>query len=316
MFASSSLHAQPCSATLPPVNLVSTYTPGSGVLLEWDAVPGSVAARLRVNLPGGATFNRNIIGTEPDQFFVPEAFLAAGTYTWRVQAACSITPPFVLSPISVQDTFAIPGMAGCPSTVADIDGNVYATVTIGSQCWMVENLKTSRYQNGALIPTGLPEETWSSTSLGAFAFYDNSALSGDVFGALYNWFAVSDARGICPVGWHVPTNAEFTVLTDELGGETLAGGKMKSTGTILAGSGLWASPNIGATNSSGFTALPSGYRDADGIYGDISFYTGFWSSSAASPIAAFTRGLFYIYGDTFTFTDEKRYGYPVRCLKD
>ncbi|MBI1193008.1 MAG: hypothetical protein GC205_07535, partial [Bacteroidetes bacterium] len=93
-------------------------------------------------------------------------------------------------------------------------------------------------------------------------------------------------------------------------------GQMKSTGTLLAGTGLWASPNVGATNSSGFTAHPSGYRDSDGFYGDLSFYTSFWSSTQASPDAVFTRGMYYIYGNIFTFTDQMNYGYPVRCLKD
>jgi hypothetical protein len=125
------LQAQVCDPTVAPTGLVSTYTPGSGALLEWNPVPGSVGVQLRVDLPSGPTINRRIVGPEVDQFFAPDALLSPGTYTWRVQAACSAVPPFAVTPISASSSFTVGGGGSCPATVTDIDGNVYATVQIG-----------------------------------------------------------------------------------------------------------------------------------------------------------------------------------------
>ncbi|MBK9327803.1 MAG: fibrobacter succinogenes major paralogous domain-containing protein [Sphingobacteriales bacterium] len=145
---------------------------------------------------------------------------------------------------------------GCdgPSTVTDIDGNVYNVVKIGNQCWMKENLKTTRYNDGSAIPTGLSNTAWEATTNGAYAIYDNNAANNTTYGKLYNWYAVNTGK-LAPAGWHVPTDAEWTTLTTYLGGVRVAGGPMKATT-------LWASPNVGATNSSGFTGLPAGYRAA------------------------------------------------------
>lgn len=140
-------------------------------------------------------------------------------------------------------------------TVKDIDNNSYNTVKIGNQCWMRENLKVSKYRNGEAIPTGLNNADWLNTRNGAYAIYDNSNVNDAIYGKLFNWYAVRDSRGFCPTGWHVPTGAEWTTLTNFLGGDGEAGRKMKSMGTTY-----WQSPNTGATNESGFSALPGGYR--------------------------------------------------------
>jgi uncharacterized protein (TIGR02145 family) len=145
-------------------------------------------------------------------------------------------------------------------SMTDQEGNVYKTIVIGTQEWMAENLNTSIYRNGDPIPTNLDDAAWSSTTSGAWAYYNNDASNACPYGKLYNWYTCVDARGLCPVGWHVPSDAEWIVLTDFLGGEAVAGGKLKSTGTIEAGTGLWYAPNINAINISGFSAPPSGYK--------------------------------------------------------
>ncbi len=311
-----SLNAQVCDPSTAPTGLTSTYTPGSGALLEWDAVPGSVGVQLKVDLPAGPTINRRIVGPSVDQFFVPAALLSAGTYTWRVQAACSTVPPYDVTPISASSSFTVGGASTCPATVTDIDGNVYNTVQIGSQCWTAENLKVERYRDGSNIPTGLSNSAWSSTSSGAFAVYNNVAANKATYGLLYNWYAAVDPRGLCPTGWHVPTDEEWTELTDFLGGESVAGGAMKTTGTLSAGTGLWLSPNTAATNSSGFSGLPGGYCYFSGYFNFQGSLGVWWSSSEGSAGSAWDRLLIYIRASADRFNEDKENGFSVRCVRD
>ena len=135
-------------------------------------------------------------------------------------------------------------------------GYDYSTVLIGDQCWFAENLRNENYENGDAIPSNLGESEWANTSSGAVAVYNEDASLLEFYGRLYNWYAVDDARGLCPSGWHVPTDGEWTVLTDHLGGESVAGGQMKTTYGWVAGNG---------TNSSGFSGLPGGYRNDNGL---------------------------------------------------
>ncbi|MFM8513187.1 MAG: FISUMP domain-containing protein, partial [Bacteroidota bacterium] len=153
-------------------------------------------------------------------------------------------------------TDSLPGLR-CPGTpsVTDIDGNVYYTVQIGNQCWTQSNLKVSTYRNGDNIPTALSNFQWDSTTSGANAIYNNDPVNDGLYGKLYNWYAVDDSRGLCPTGWHVPSDGEWTTLTDFLGGISVPGGAMKSTSTLPMVGG-WNPPNTGATNTSGFTGLP------------------------------------------------------------
>ena len=148
-------------------------------------------------------------------------------------------------------------------------------VTIGTQTWMQKNLNVSKYSDGTLIPQVTDGTQWANLTTGAWCYYNNTTANGATYGKLYNWFAVVgiyDAasannpalrKKLAPTGWHVPTDAKWTQLTDCLGGESVAGGKMKSTGTIQAGTGLWDDPNTAATNESGFTGLPGGIRGAN-----------------------------------------------------
>ena len=145
-------------------------------------------------------------------------------------------------------------LTGCQQTgeVSDVDGNVYRTVIIGEQEWMAENLKTTTYDNGDPIPNIIESDEWSALATGAWCYYDNDEAYDAVYAKLYNWYAVVDPRNLCPADWHVPSDDEWTALTDYLGGESEAGGKMKSNGTREAGTGLWKEPNAGATRSERF----------------------------------------------------------------
>jgi uncharacterized protein (TIGR02145 family) len=312
-----SLSAQVCDPSTAPTGLVSTYTPGSGALLEWDAVPGSQGVLILAVNPAGLNESKRIQSFELGQFLIPESRLSPGTYTWQIQATCSTLRPFDLTPISASSTFTVGSASTCPATVTDIDGNVYSTVEIGSQCWTAENLKVERYRDGSNIPTGLSNSAWQTTTSGAYAVYNDVAANKATYGLLYNWFAAVDPRGLCPTGWHVPTDGEWTELTDHLGGTGVAGGKMKTTGTLGAGTGLWNAPNTGATNTSGFSGLPGGLRS--GINGSFNFQGddgSWWSSSEYSTESAWNRRLYYDTGNAYRFVNYKQYGFSVRCLRD
>jgi uncharacterized protein (TIGR02145 family) len=195
-------------------------------------------------------------------------------------------------------------------SVTDIDGNTYATIQIGTQVWMAENLRTTRYRNGDPIPNVTDDRKWTGLGSGAWCYYDNDPKYEVPYGMLYNWFTVSDARKVCPAGWHVPTNAEWTTLTDHLGGNDYAGGKLKSKTS-------WNAPNTGATNASGFSGLPGGYRDGTNGYFDTLGYLGnWWSASELGAEFAWGRDV----GNNSAFISRvffnKTDGFSVRCLKD
>ncbi len=215
-------------------------------------------------------------------------------------------------------------------SMTDQEGNVYKTIVIGTQEWMAENLNTSIYRNGDAIPTGLSNDEWTNTintQQGAWAYYNNDASYACPYGKLYNWYACVDPRGLCPTGWHVPSDEEWSVLVKYLdpaadttcllcSQSAIAGGMMKSIGTIEAVTGLWNSPNEGATNSSGFSGLPGGYRNYFGDY----YYMGtngyWWSSTEDGPNGAWNRYLVYndpLVGRWMNSTPD---GWGVRCLRD
>lgn len=200
----------------------------------------------------------------------------------------------------------------CPVTVTDIDGNVYQTVTIGTQVWMEENLKVTHYRNGDSIPNVTDGAAWSTLTTGAYCEYNTDSANVPTYGRLYNWYAVADSRNIAPVGWHVATDSEWQTLSDSLGGDLVAGGKLKEAGTAQ-----WNSPNTGATNESGFSALPGGYRYfGSGTYFTMGNYASFWSSTEYS--SSYAWGLFLGY-DNLGITRGgyvKGYGFSVRCVRD
>jgi len=198
-------------------------------------------------------------------------------------------------------------------TVTDIDGNIYNSVQLGSQLWMSENLKTTKYRNGAYITNVVGNSDWISLTTGAWSYYDNDPLNNTVYGKLYNWYT-TQGDTLCPIGWHVPSDTEWTVLTEYLGGENIAGGKMKSIGTTY-----WNSPNTGATNESGFSAFPGGFRSRfDGSYISIKNDAFFWIKTEISELDAHNRAIRFEGAQLIrtAVNFKKSNGLSVRCLKD
>ena len=208
--------------------------------------------------------------------------------------------------------------------VTDIDGNQYNSVIIGTQEWQKENLNVSKYADGTVIPQVTDLNTWLNMLTGAWCYYNNDPANGPIYGKLYNWYAVMGIydtaslnnpllrKKIAPAGWEVPTDEKWTTLTDYLGGETVAGGKMKESGTLH-----WASPNTGATDISGFTALPGGKRQPpvfinfDGMTA-IGYW---WSVSDFDTTTAWCRNIDYINISISRYSDTKKSGFSVRCIK-
>lgn len=206
-----------------------------------------------------------------------------------------------------------------PLTVSDVEGNIYNVVRIGTQLWMKENLKTTRYNDGTSIPLITDGTAWDNLSNSAYCWYNNDAPTNkNTYGALYNWYTVNTGN-LCPTGWHVPTDNEWETLEVYLGGWDVAGGKLKETGTIH-----WQSPNTGATNKTGFTALPGGLRDvnrpypSDGPFLSIGDW-GYWWSSTEDNDRTYLAWLFNL-GTSFNHANRggnyKEYGFSVRCIRD
>jgi uncharacterized protein (TIGR02145 family) len=198
-------------------------------------------------------------------------------------------------------------------TVVDKDGNVYKTTTIGTQIWMAENLKTTKYLNGELIGTTDPASqniTGESEPKYQWAYLGDESKVAD-YGRLYSWYTVTDSRGICPAGWHVPTETELMNLTAFLGGDTIDGKKLKEKGTAH-----WNSPNTGATNETGFTALPGGYHGYGGSFEFMGYAGYWWSATEADANNAWYRGLYYNGAYEHNLSNSKKVGFSVRCLKN
>mgnify|MGYP000112010259 CR=1 FL=1 len=198
-----------------------------------------------------------------------------------------------------------------PSTVTDIDGNVYHTIKIGNQVWLKENLKVTKYRNGDPIENVTSDAEWSTKNTGAYCNYENEASNGNTYGKLYNWYALNDSRNIAPAGWHVPSESEWKTMIDYLGGESQAGGKLKENSL-----NYWSTPNYLATNSSGFTALPGGGRNQDGIFNSKGLNGIFWTSSEYDNTFAWLRILSYDKADINKNEYYKKWGASVRLIKD
>jgi uncharacterized protein (TIGR02145 family) len=206
-----------------------------------------------------------------------------------------------------------------PGTVTDIEGNIYNAVTIGTQTWMVENLKTTKYNDGTAIPNVTNEAAWAALTTPAYCWYNNDATYKATYGALYNWYTVNSTRSggknVCPTNWHVSSDAEWTALTTFLGGIDVAGGKLKEIGTTH-----WSTPNTGATNETGFTALPGSLRDNLGKFMPYIGLYGSWYTSTedntGTGVDAFARSMMYTLVNVTLNGGNMGYGMSVRCLKD
>ncbi len=192
----------------------------------------------------------------------------------------------------------------------DIDGNVYDAITIGTQIWMKQNLNVTHYRNGDSIPNVTDNTAWTNTLTGAYCNCLNDSINSITYGRLYNWYTVVDSRNLCPTGWHVPSNTEWNVLVEDyLGGNGIAGGKLKEAGVLH-----WQSPNTSATNETGFTALPGGYRYSIG--GSLGNHGYWWSSTESSLTFAINRIMSYSSSNATNNYYNKFIGCSVRCLKD
>ena len=208
-----------------------------------------------------------------------------------------------------------------PLTVTDIDGNIYQTVTIGKQVWMKENLKTTKYRDGTDVPNVIEKSLWDNLTTPAFCWYNNEIANKTTYGALYNWYTINTGK-ICPDGWHVPTNVEFTTLATFLGGEDFAGIKLKEEGNIHWEKYYYY--DVISTNESGFTGLPGGERFTSPFtFGGFGRFGYWWSSSEGrnslvnpSQNLAHYRLLGYWIDDFSDHEDSKAFGLSIRCLKD
>ena len=275
-----------------------------------------------VTLPGGTELTALGIcwNTSPEPTiannFTSES-VALGTFTSNLSGLTAETTYYVRAYATNGNGTAygdevIFNTASDITTVSDIEGNVYNTVQIGTQTWMKENLKTTRYSDGSDIPNITDNTEWEVQTEGAFCWYDNDSTTyNETYGAMYNYYAVVDSRNLCPTGWHVPTDTDWTNLSDYLGGLNIAGGKLKETGTTH-----WESPNNGADNSSGFTALPGGWRYDEYGFQDIGYFGEWLSSTENSATRVWT---YYLQNTSLLFRrfeDLKSGGYSVRCIKD
>jgi uncharacterized protein (TIGR02145 family) len=294
--------------------VVRFTNPGSGVFergIVWSSSPNpTISSNKSVAGKGGFGFTHSFGGLTSGSLYYVRAYA-------RTSVGIYYSPERSFTPI--------PGLR-CPGTpsVTDIDGNLYHTVQIGTQCWTQSNLKVSKYRNGDAIPTGLSNTAWENTTAGAYAIYNNDPVNDGLYGKLYNHYAVMDTRGLCPTGWHVSTDDEWNLLVKYLDPNAdttifgtqsnTAGGALKSTATQPTPGG-WTQPNTGATNSSGFSAGPGGLRYFNGVFYDVGT-NGFCWSSAFYVIHALRRTLNYNNGNSSRDFNLPSVGFSVRCLRD
>jgi uncharacterized protein (TIGR02145 family) len=301
-----------------------------------------------INWGNGAKFLHVMMGSTDlgtqQMLSVPYALYAGGTHvsvsatgdTLTVGGQSVIVPgisaanPTINIPTSGLGAQVLPGNTTCANEYINVvgcngqtsltyDGRTYDLVEIGGQCWFADNLATDQYRNGDAIPTGLDNATWQNTTAGAYAIYNNDIANDATYGKLYNWYTTLDSRGLCPSGWHVPTDCEWMYLEGILGmtlvdQQTIGWrGSLATSGAMKSVTG-WSLPNYGATNSSGFSGLPGGYRDD---YGNFTLVgaNGSWWTYSTDGIA---RALYYDFepANVFRMNYNSHNGCSIRCLKD
>ena len=203
-------------------------------------------------------------------------------------------------------------IAALGQTVSDIDGNMYTTVSIGNQVWLGENLKVTKFNNQDPISLVLDDTQWSTQTQAAYCYYQGDVANTNDSGNLYNWYVVNNSKNVCPTGYHVPSISEWEELITFLGGNAVAGGKLKEIGFAH-----WLDPNTGADNSSGFTLLPSGWRaHNNGFYESLSYMAYVWSSTSVDALSSSIILAGYDSPACYTSESHIRTGLPIRCLKD
>ena len=196
------------------------------------------------------------------------------------------------------------------NTAKDLDGNIYKTVQIGNQTWMAENLKTTKYNDGTAIPLVIDNAAWLGLTIPAYCWYENDTTNKNSYGALYNGYAINTGK-LCPTGWHVSSDQEWSSLVAYLGGENVAGSKLKETGTTH-----WTKPNSEATNESGFTALPGGSRYTNGFFFTIKNLGYWWSSIESKSLNGWYRSMYNRNSAVSRNFYDLTNGFSVRCVKD
>lgn len=309
------LKAPKLTVTTTSVNVGSAYSVNANGSVSYSGGGSAIAERgFCYATTTNPTLSNDTVraGSGVGNFSAGIAGLTAGT-TYYVKAYAKSNTGDVTYGNQLSFTTLTLGM---PSpgigTVTDIDGNVYNTITLGTQVWMVENLKTTHYRDGTLIPNVTDNTTWGTLATGAYCDYDNNPANATAYGRLYNSYAATSSHNIAPAGWHVPSYAEWMTLFNYLGGGGVAGGRMKETGLTH-----WLAPNTAADNSSGFTAVGGGSRSATGTFSSLQANARWWSNSTSSFIA------FYLSYDSGSYTyslgscpDCFKQGFSVRCVKD
>lgn len=306
---------------LPPTGLTGSVVSPTQINLTWtDNSTNESGFKIErrigsANYAAVGTVNQDVLN------FSDSGLTPSTTYTYRVYAFNAVGNSLTYTNEVTLTTTALLAIPG--PNVTDIDGNVYQSVTNCNQTWTKTNLNVSKYTDGTPIPQVTDPTQWANLTTGGWCYYNNTTANGTTYGKLYNWYAVSGIynsasatnpalrKKLAPTGWHIPTDSEWTQFIDCLGGSTVAGGKMKSTGTTL-----WQSPNTGATNISGFSGLPGG--STFGASYNIGSDGYWWSSSEANfaPLSSWVYFLGYNSGNIYGDNNSKEFGYSVRCLKD
>ena len=284
-----------------PSGLTATVISNSEIMLTWvDNCSFEAGYIINRSTESGFSHLSTAGANETESYFSNLSWGA--TYTFQVMTTTPTNSSEYSTPVSAST-----------DGVQDIDGNTYEVVQIGDQLWMAENLKVTHYRNGDPILSGLAQAEWSQQTTGAFCYYDNDIRNADIYGAMYNGYALSDSRNVAPYGWHVASDAEWMEMINAFGGYEVAGHHLRTTG-----SQYWNSPNEGATNASGFSALPGGYRGTpNGYFGAEGLSCAFWSTTQQSPSHPTMRflidsGSAYVHRNSYSTAS----GYSVRCIKD
>lgn len=309
----------PVITSTQPINITASTAVSGGTIssdrgnaiiakgVVWSTSPApTVALTTKTNDGSGmGSFTSNISGLQPSTSYYIRAYAtnSAGTgYGNEFLITTPLNTTHSCGATNIHNNLLSYGM------MSDQDGNLYKTIKIGTQTWMAENLKVSRYQNGDIISEVKDPQQWRSLTTGATCWYNNDSVSNSCpYGRLYNYYVVIDSRKVCPTGWRIPNNSDWSLLINTLGGTSLAGGEMKSTGSLV-----WASPNTGASNNSGFSAVAGGLRRWDGVSFDhLRGFALIWSASLNT---------YYDISSTTTairpFSTEPGNGLSIRCIKE
>lgn len=294
-----------------PANNDLVYNPRP--TFQWNSIPNAMAYQLQVD--DAMDFRDPLVNESIDTLvFTPDFDLQAGSYFWRVQ------------PIDIwsdaggwSETWTVQ----IGHMVWDVDGNMYRAVKIGGQLWMAENLRVTHYRNGDALTHITDYSEWAYSQRGAYCIYGNNEIHAAVYGNLYNWYAIVDERGLTPEGWHVATDEEWKQLEMALGMDRYEveesewrgsdeGGKLKAIS-------FWKDPNTGATNTSGFTALPAGKLSPatrPNNYNGMGSASYFWSTTERYDLQLWTRSLSYLYSSIGRYHTGKNTGLSIRCVQD